>query len=102
MIIVTLRCRVWPATQQHKQWDNRRPCRFLDLPQELQYKILEYTNLTTPCREVIWNPKEGFYLHYDVLFCEDKYCISKGHPNTCQFRNCHQRRDNGCFCNRHH
>lgn len=79
------------------------PFRFLDLPQELQYEILEHTDLVTPCGEVNWNPWEGYYLHYNVLYCEgDNFCAAEGHPHVCKRRNCREQFNNGCFCYRHH
>ena len=79
----------------------QKPFRFLDLPLELQYQILEYTDLVAPRREITWNPKDGFYLHYGRLFCEDNNCPPEIH-SSCQLRNCHQVLDNGCFCRRYH
>ena len=31
----------------------------MDLPQELQYEILEYTEFVTPCREITWILRKG-------------------------------------------
>lgn len=42
---------------------SQKPFRFLDLSLELQYQILEHTDLVTPRREIAWNPKDGFYIH---------------------------------------
>lgn len=41
----------------------------MNLPRELQYITLEYTDLVTPCREIPWNPKERFHLHYRLESC---------------------------------
>lgn len=43
--------------------------RYSDLPRELQYRILEYTDLVTQCREITWNPKQGFYLRFRLEIC---------------------------------
>lgn len=91
------------ATGQSCKPISTSPFRFLDLPQELQCQVLEHTDLIAPCREVSWNPREGYYLHYNVLYCEgDKYCISDGHPEICKRRSCYALLNNGCFCYRHH
>ena len=39
----------------------RSPFRFTDLPPELRYHILTYTDLVTPYKEVEWNADHGFY-----------------------------------------
>ena len=76
--------------------------RFLDLPLELRQKILEYTDLVTPLREVEWNPKDGFYLRYSAWRCGDEWdCPSEMH-HACHFRNCWERSNTGCFCSRYH
>ena len=87
--------------QSMEDQSSQKPFRFLDLPLELQYQILEYTDLVAPRREITWNPKDGFYLHYCRLFCEDNDCPPEIH-SSCQLRNCNQVLDNGCFCRRHH
>lgn len=53
---------------------SQTPFRFFDLPLELQYQILGQTDLVAPRREITWNLKDGFYLHYDRLFCENYAC----------------------------
>ena len=80
----------------------QKPFRFLDLPLELQYQILEYTDSVAPRRDITWNPKDGFYLHYCRLFCEDDDDCPPEIHSSCQLRDCNQVLDNGCFCRRHH
>ncbi|KAI0125433.1 hypothetical protein BJ170DRAFT_637582 [Xylariales sp. AK1849] len=78
------------------------PFRFLDLPQELRYKILEYTDLVTPLSEVEWNPQKGFYLRYSVWRCNGaRDCPPEVHY-ACQFRNCWENSNVRCFCRRYH
>lgn len=101
----------------------------MDLPAELRYQILEYTDLITPVKEVEWNPRDGYYMrcrndsctHYWGPWFAQLACPSMADwvPNdhvpcdqglyhhSYQFRNCWQsladracRR--GCFCRRHH
>jgi hypothetical protein len=47
--------------------------RFFDLPQELRRLILEYSDLVTPCKEVQWNPKRGFYTQFLRYYCDQDY-----------------------------
>ncbi|KAK4044117.1 hypothetical protein C8A01DRAFT_43049 [Parachaetomium inaequale] len=65
--------------------------RLLSLPRELRLHILEYTDLVTPWREVMWTRLDrGFPLHYG-----------------CQFRGCYHQEQIykssiGCFCRLRH
>ena len=43
---------------------------FLTLPMELRYQILQHTDLIVPYRQVDWNPRDGYYLHYSVAGCD--------------------------------
>lgn len=79
----------------------RRPFRFSDLPQELRYQILEYTDLVTPLSEVEWNLEEGFYVRYSTWRCDGIDC-PPGLHHACQFRNCWERSNVRCFCRRYH
>lgn len=96
---------IWHTRQRLWQWgwtwSPQGSFRFLDLPRELQYEILEYTDLVTPCREITWNPKKRFYLHYRFEDREFTNCPPEDHY-TCHFRNCYQLLNNGCFCYRYH
>lgn len=89
--------------QQHvEKKSSQKPFQFLDLPLELQYKILEYTDLVAPHCEVTWNPNDGLYLHYFQIFRDDYYCPPEIHSSICQIRNCARFLNNGCFCQRYH
>ncbi|KAK4235292.1 hypothetical protein C8A03DRAFT_17946 [Achaetomium macrosporum] len=93
--------------------------RILSLPRELRLHILEYTDLITPWREVMWSRRDRGY-RYPAEGCYppgDFPCPSDLHwHHGCQFRGCyHQERiffeDNdtevwrgsiGCFCRLRH
>ncbi|KAF2224326.1 hypothetical protein BDZ85DRAFT_260779 [Elsinoe ampelina] len=62
-----------------------QPFRFLDLPAEIRYTILSFTDLVTPRREVTWNPEQGYHLLQTETqkrsFCtHDHNPPSKSHP----------------------
>lgn len=69
-----LACAAVKATTSKRNGDTS-PCdriacshfRFLDLPPEIRERILCYTNLVTPFREVEWNPQHGFYFRYKFV-----------------------------------
>lgn len=81
------------------------PFRFLDLPFELRRHILSFTDLITPLSEVYWNPSKGYHLQYVQWRCSGdsmfEQCPSHMHDG-CQFRNCWQYANIGCFCRRYH
>lgn len=83
------------ATEPHT------PFPFLSLPTELRHQILQHTDLVTPYRQVDWNPRDGYYLHYGVRGCNWN-CDPDDH-HGCQFRQCWKNLDgHGCLCSRHH
>ncbi|KAJ4418789.1 hypothetical protein N0V82_005354 [Gnomoniopsis sp. IMI 355080] len=41
----------------------------MDLPIEIRYRILSYTDLVTPLQEVQWNPVEKYHLEFRHLLC---------------------------------
>jgi hypothetical protein len=61
----------------HWQCSNhaRSPFRFLDLPRELRFQILEYTDLVTPHCEVEWTPERNYYLRYNWVL---PICVMPG------------------------
>ncbi|TVY59259.1 hypothetical protein LCER1_G000480 [Lachnellula cervina] len=88
------------------------PFRFMDLPREIRFRILEYTDLVTPVSEVEWNPNDNFYLSFAhdcdeyCDLCEDNFpdgCLPSPHY-VCQFHNCFtiEPQQVGCFCHRRH
>ncbi|TVY87470.1 hypothetical protein LAWI1_G007869, partial [Lachnellula willkommii] len=90
--------------------DNNSPFRFMDLPPECRLRILEHTDLVTPLREVEWNPKDNFYVHYSTLGCPDREFYPDPDDDSthshyaCQFRDCWdiEPLGDGCFCMRYH
>jgi hypothetical protein len=86
------------------------PFPLLSLPLELRLRILEYTDLITPLKEVIWSRGHGKYL------ATRPYCpfwdSRSGHKSLrsihhgCQFDSCSMRpyaqQSIGCFCRRDH
>jgi hypothetical protein len=85
------------------------PFRYLDLPRELRLKILQYTDLVTPLREVEWSSENKFSLRYSYQSCGQNGCewLQPCYPASfpaCQFRNCWHlgHKNAGCFCQRHH
>ena len=80
----------------------RPPFRFLDLPREIRRQVLEYTDLVSPLCEVEWNPDEGFYLRYSSWRCGGEWDCPPGLHYACQFRNCWEYSNTGCFCRRYH
>lgn len=79
---------------------NVAPFPFLSLPAELQLQILQHTDLVTPYRQVDWNPRDGYYLHYGVKGCAWD-CDPDDH-HGCQFRQCWKTPGHGCYCSRYH
>ena len=77
--------------------------RYLDLPNEVRTRILEYTDLVTPLAEIEWSPKVGYRLNYSREYCGRPWQCPENFHHACQFRGCWQHDGNtGCFCNRHH
>ncbi len=79
---------------------------FLDLPREIRNQVLQYTDLVTPMKEVMWNPKDGYSVCYCIsnfdeeaeAFFEKTSAIS----HSFKFRNCWATSRVGCFCRRFH
>ncbi|KAJ8068133.1 hypothetical protein OCU04_003704 [Sclerotinia nivalis] len=99
-----IRAKRWRTAPQ----DDEPTFRFMDLPQELRLQVLKYTDLVTPLKEVEWNPRDNFYLHYRSTRClkicgEYDMCGDQKQHYGCQFRDCWEtERDFGCFCPRYH
>lgn len=69
------------------------------LPRELRIRILEYTDLVTPKRQVAWSRQDCAYVA----------CYFRADPDdppeerySNQFSECWRARTNGCFCRRRH
>ncbi|KAH6846955.1 hypothetical protein B0I37DRAFT_373964 [Chaetomium sp. MPI-CAGE-AT-0009] len=86
------------------------PPSLLNLPPEIRLRILEYTDLTTPDKEVMWHRKlcgSGYYIHRPP--CNAPYGFGFCVPDcggTCQFSHCWRvswpQPSIGCFCRRRH
>ena len=91
--------------QQSEESSNPR-LGFLDLPPEIRDQVLHYTDLVTPTKEVMWNPKDG----YSVCYCTsrwDEQAVSIFGKNSAinhsfKFRDCWKTSRFGCFCRRFH
>jgi hypothetical protein len=78
--------------------------RLLSLPRELRLRILEYTDLITPCKEVTWDRVLASYLVRRPgcvnIEARGKTCIPRVHRG-CQFSQCwvtYPEPSIGCFC----
>ena len=72
------------------------------LPRELRIRILEYTDLVTPRRQVMWSRQYRAYVVQPPPRRDDD---SETTPNEChsyQFFDCWSLTSEGCFCNRRH
>ena len=102
--IQQLACQAAEKAMGHSQQDllaTSKAFPFLALPVELRYQILQHTDLIAPYRQVDWNPRDGYYLHYSVAGC-DWVCDPDDH-HGCQFRQCSKHTEgHGCFCPRYH
>lgn len=82
----------------------------MSLPRELRFRILEYTDLITPWKEVRWSREHRGYLP-SLVHCNYQDCPAKLH-HGCQFRRCwtgfvspefgDPRPQVGCFCRIRH
>ncbi|KAI3400649.1 hypothetical protein diail_2361 [Diaporthe ilicicola] len=81
---------------------------FLSLPRELRFRILEYTDLITPWKEVTWSRQHRGYIA-SYTQCSNSgmrgvECPSAIHQG-CQFRKCfdaYPHASMGCFCRVRH
>lgn len=86
----------------HPSYQSESPFRFMDFPGELRRQIFEFTDLVTPLCETEWNSLEGYNLRYSTWRCGgDGDCEPSLHY-ACQFRNCWQGSNDGCFCSHSH
>lgn len=97
-----------------KQPDLKLKSHLLALPREIRFRILEYTDLITPWKEVTWSRYQNNGPKYKVLYlgCPDAdgmSCSPEFH-HGCRFFNCweaskqqqHQPSAVGCFCRVRH
>ena len=80
--------------------------RFLDLPREIRNQVLQYTDLVTPIKEVMWNPKEGYSVCYCISHYDEEaeafFGENSAIGHSFKFRNCWATAGVGCFCRRFH
>ncbi len=71
------------------------------LPRELRLRILEYTDLITPSREVTWSPQDQAYVvfWYSAYGAHDREYRDQFSPCVASFA---FGRSPGCFCRRRH
>ena len=86
----------------HPSYQPESPFRLLDLPGELRRQIFEFTDLVTPLCETEWNPLEGFKLRYSTWRCSGVGDCAPYLHHACQFRNCWEDSNDGCFCSHFH
>lgn len=90
----------------------RSESRLLTLPTELRLHILQYTDLITPWREVIWRRQRRKYMA-SLATCLTIHFLDSESPRDCpsnihhgcQFRNCpdtYPEASMGCFCRVRH
>ncbi|KAG6362293.1 hypothetical protein INS49_010523 [Diaporthe citri] len=82
--------------------------RLLELPRELRFRILEYTDLITPWKEVTWSRQHPAFIGVKA-FCGTLDGRGEEFPphvhHGCQFVDCWQKCPEpcvGCFCRVHH
>jgi hypothetical protein len=68
------------------------------LPRELRVRILEYTDLVTPRRQVVWSRQDRAYLLFRLRHTHDNL----DDLYDTQFFECYRGRPEGCFCRRRH
>lgn len=88
----------------------RANSRLLSLPPEIRFRILEYTDLITPFREIRWSRQHKGYLP-TLIHCKMSECPAYFH-SACHLRNCwyglpsagydDPRSLVGCFCRARH
>ena len=79
---------------------------FLDLPREIRNQVLQYTDLVTPMKEIMWNPKDGYSVCYCIStwdeMAESTFGTTSAISHSFKFRNCWATEPLGCFCRRFH
>ena len=79
---------------------------FLDLPREIRNQVLQYTDLITPMKEVMWNPKDGYSVCYCISTWDEEaegfFGTTSAISHSFKFRNCWATSRLGCFCRRFH
>ncbi|KAI1397390.1 hypothetical protein F4819DRAFT_472300 [Hypoxylon fuscum] len=85
-----VRAIAWETSTRAKGFDpslRARPFRFFDLPAEIRWRILEYSDLVTPHKEVYWSANRGFRIATAIIRCEGEECDAHLHRG-CRFLSC--------------
>ncbi len=100
------------AAPYRKPSSSKQKIAFLTLPRELRLRILEFTDLVTPSKEVWWCRSTGIYEWADVGGGDSDCLDNNQYPSNCRFLECWYRTHAhtltgdglhiGCFCRRHH
>ena len=87
--------------QQSEESSNPR-LRFLDLPLGIRDQVLQYTDIVTPMKEVMWNPKDGYSVCYCTSLWDERsvafFGKNSGINHAFKFRDCWKTSRFGCFC----
>ncbi|KAK4205478.1 hypothetical protein QBC40DRAFT_320306 [Triangularia verruculosa] len=88
---------------------------FLNLPRELRLRILGFTDLVTPIKEVSWDGqayranRPTYSMPHQAGYNDNlQFCCRRDHHYGCQFRNCWLKPERsadyhaGCFCRLEH
>ena len=90
----------------HQIDETGRRFRFLDLPREIRDQVLQYTDLVTPIKEIMWNPKAGYSVCYCISSFDEEaeafFGKNSAIGHSFKFRNCWATPGMGCFCRRFH
>ncbi|KAK4234586.1 hypothetical protein C8A03DRAFT_37632 [Achaetomium macrosporum] len=78
-----------------------------NLPRELRIRILEYTDLITPWKEVTWSRQHRGYQVVRALCASSSFPCPPENHHGCRLSRCKPRRSSvppagGCFCRRQH
>jgi len=92
-------CGLPTRPQPSKRPSNIAGATLASLPRELRVRILEYTDLITPRRQVTWSRQDRAYVVYRFRKGEDR---TPDELHSEQFFECWDDRPEGCFCARRH
>ncbi|KAK4097978.1 hypothetical protein N658DRAFT_518265 [Parathielavia hyrcaniae] len=72
------------------------------LPRELRVRILEYTDLVAPRRQVAWSRQDCAYVLLRLRRGVEPPYANLDHLYDAKFFECYRARPQGCFCRRRH
>ncbi|KAK4039669.1 hypothetical protein C8A01DRAFT_16402 [Parachaetomium inaequale] len=72
------------------------------LPRELRVRILEYTDLVAPRRQVAWSRQDRAYVLLRLRRAVEPPYTTPDELHDTQFFECYRGRPEGCFCRRRH